>query len=72
VDGYWLKTSPLSLGIFTPRGTSGRMGGFLAKFGQGIHNIQLHMGQDDFERTYEQFKTNGWPVSRPTYYGKLS
>jgi hypothetical protein len=72
VDGYWLKTSPLNLAIFTPRSTAGRMGNFLHKYGQGIHHIQLHMGQDEFERTYEQYKSNGWPVSRPTYFGKFS
>jgi hypothetical protein len=72
VDGYWLKTSPLNLAIFTPRGTTGRMGEFLQKYGQGIHHIQLHMGQDEFEQTYERYKNNGWPVSRPTYFGKFS
>jgi hypothetical protein len=72
VDGYWLKTRPLNLAIFTPRGATGRMGSFLHKYGQGIHHIQLHMGQDEFERIYEQFKSNGWPVSPPTYFGKLS
>jgi hypothetical protein len=72
VDGYWLKSRPLNLGIFTPRGTTGRMGQFYQKYGQGIHHIQLHMGQDEFERTYEQFKSNGWPVSKPTYFGKFS
>jgi catechol 2,3-dioxygenase-like lactoylglutathione lyase family enzyme len=72
VDGYWLKSSPLNLAIFTPRGTTGRMGEFLQKYGQGIHHIQLHMGQDEFERTYEQFKAKGWPVSKPTYFGKFS
>ncbi len=72
VDGYWLKTRPLAMAIFTPRSTSGRMGDFLQKFGQGIHHIQFHMGQDEFENTYEKYKNMGWPVSRPTYYGKLS
>ena len=72
VDGYWLKTSPLALAIFTPRGTTGRMGEFLQKYGEGIHHIQLNMGQDEFERTYFQYKSDGWPVSQPTYYGKLS
>jgi hypothetical protein len=72
VDGYWLKTSPLNLGIFTPRSTTGRMGEFLHKYGQGIHNIQFNLGQDEFENTYERFKSDGWPVSRPTYYGKFS
>jgi catechol 2,3-dioxygenase-like lactoylglutathione lyase family enzyme len=72
VDGYWLKTRPLNLAIFTPRGSAGRMGEFLQKYGEGIHHIQLHMGQDEFERTYAQFKSDGWPVSHPTYYGKFS
>jgi hypothetical protein len=72
VDGYWLKTCPLNLAIFTPRGAKGRMGEFLQKYGQGIHNIQFNMGQDEFENTYEKYKNMGWPVSRPTYYGKLS
>ncbi len=72
VDGYWLKTRPLNIAIFTPRGTTGRMGSFLQKYGQGIHHIQLHMGQDEFEQTYEQFKGNSWPISSPTYFGKFS
>ena len=72
VDGYWLKTSPLNLAIFTPRASTGRMGEFLQKYGPGIHHIQLHMGQDEFERTYSQFKRDGWPVSKPTYFGKFS
>jgi hypothetical protein len=72
VDGYWLKSSPLSLAIFTPRGVTGRMGEFLEKYGEGIHHIQLNMGQDEFERTYDQFKINQWPVSRPAYFGKFS
>jgi hypothetical protein len=72
VDGYWLKTSPLNLGIFTPRAATGRMGEFKQKHGQGIHHIQLHMGQDEFEATYERFKGLGWPVSKPSYFGKFS
>jgi hypothetical protein len=72
VDGYWLKTSPLSLAIFTPRSSDGRMGKFLQNWGEGIHHIQLHMGQDEFEQTYAQFKSDGWPVSQPTYFGKFS
>ena len=72
VDGYWLKTSPLCLAIFTPRGSTGRMGEFLQKHGEGIHHIELHMGQDEFERTYYQFKSDGWPVSKPAYIGKFS
>jgi hypothetical protein len=72
VDGYWLKTSPLNLAIFTPRSTSGRMGAFHQKYGQGIHHVQFHLGQDEFEKTYEQFKNMGWPVSRPSYFGKFS
>jgi len=72
VDGYWLKTSPLHLGIFSPRGSTGRMGEFLQKYGEGIHHIQLVMGQDEFERTYSRFKNDGWPVSKPTYFGKFS
>ena len=72
VDGYWLKSSPLALGIFTPRSKTGRMGAFLEKHGQGIHHIQLIMGQDEFEHTYYNFKGMGWPVSRPAYFGKFS
>ena len=72
VDGYWLKTNPLHLAIFTPRASTGRMGEFLQKYGEGIHHIQLNMGQDEFERTYTQFKSDGWPVSKPTYFGKFS
>jgi hypothetical protein len=72
VDGYWLKTSPLNLAIFTPRASTGRMGEFLSRHGEGIHHIQLHMGQDEFEQTYERFQAKSWPVSRPTYFGKFS
>jgi hypothetical protein len=72
VDGYWLKTRPLNLAIFTPRGSTGRMGSHLKKYGEGIHHIQLNMGQDEFERTYSQFKNDGWPVSHPSYIGKFS
>jgi hypothetical protein len=68
VDGYYLKTKPLHLGIFTPRGSTGRMGKFLAKYGEGIHHLTFHMGQDEFEQTYLKFKDEGRPVSEKVVY----
>ena len=72
VDGYYLKMQRVSLGIFTPRNTNGKMGQFLNKYGEGIHHICLYLGQDEFEQTYAKFKTQGLPVSeKAVYYGKL-
>ncbi len=73
VDGYYLKTRPLHLGIFTPRGAEGRMGKFLAKNGEGIHHLTFHMGQDEFEAAYTRFKSEGRPVSEQVIYiGRFS
>ncbi len=73
VDGYLLKTKPVNLGIFRPRQSTGRMAEFLQKNGEGIHHIDLHLGQDDFEQTYSQFKNQGLPVSdKLVYVGKFS
>jgi hypothetical protein len=73
VDGYYLKTKPVNLGIFKPRESTGRMGEFLQKNGEGIHHIDLHLGQDEFEQTYSKFKSNGQPVSEKlVYIGKFS
>lgn len=73
VDGYLLKTTPVNLGIYTPRSTSSPMGQYLNKNGEGIFNITLHMGQDEFEQTYIKFKDKGMKVSpKVVYIGKFS
>lgn len=73
IDGYYLKTKPIHLGIFRPRESMGRMGESLEKYGEGIHHIELHLGQDEFEETYSRFKRDGWPVSeKAIYIGKFS
>lgn len=73
VDGYYIKTRPLHLGVFTPRDTKGRMGQFLQKYGEGIHHIDMFLGQDEFEETYGRFKKEGRPVSeKVAYIGRFS
>ena len=72
LDGYYLKTKPVHLGIFRPRESTGRMGQSLQKQGEGIHHIELHLNQDEFENTYERFKREGRPVSEVIYIGKFS
>lgn len=72
VDGYYLKTKPVKLGVFRPRESTGRMGKFLEKYGEGIHHITLHLGQYEFEETYTRFKHDGLPVSEVVYIGKFS
>ncbi|MFC1820159.1 hypothetical protein ACFLZG_03620 [Thermodesulfobacteriota bacterium] len=73
IDGYYLKTKPVNLGIYKPRISTGRMGEYLEKYGEGIHHIELHLGQDEFEETYIRFKSDGLPVSeRVIYLGKFS
>jgi hypothetical protein len=73
IDGYYLKTKPVHLGIFKPRESKGRMGKSLKKYGEGIHHIELHLGQDEFEETYNRFKREGRPVSgKVIYIGKFS
>ena len=73
VDGYFLKTRPVCLGIFKPRDASSPMGEYLKKYGEGIHHITLHLGQDEFESTYLKFKDQGLKVSpKLVYFGKFS
>jgi hypothetical protein len=73
VDGYLLKTSPVNLGIYTPRSSSTPMGQHLAKNGEGIHHITIHMGQDEFEQSFLKFKEKGFKVSpMMAYIGKFS
>ncbi len=73
VDGYYLRTNPIHIGLFKPRTDSGRMGAALSNFGEGIHHIEIHMPQDAFEETYIRFKHRGRPVSEKlTYIGKFS
>ena len=73
VDGYYLKTHPIHLGLFRPRTSSGRMGAALAQYGEGIHHIEIHMPQEDFEDTYLRFRYEGYAVSdKITYIGKFS
>jgi len=63
VDGYYLKTHPIHLAIYKPRTSEGRMGTALAKYGEGIHHIEIHMPQKDFEETYLRFRYEGYAVS---------
>jgi hypothetical protein len=73
VDGYYLMMRLTNLGIFTPRNSTGRMGEFLKKHGEGIHHIELHMGQDEFEYTYRKLKSFGWPVSeKPIFIARFT
>ena len=73
VDGYYLKMRSLNLGLFKPRESAGRMGKFLQKYGEGIHHIALHLGQDEFEKTYRKFKNQGLRVSEKLLFiGKFS
>jgi len=73
VDGYLLKTSPVNLGLYTPRSSSTPMGQHLAKNGEGIHHITIHMGQDELEQTYLKYKEKGLKVSpKLVYTGKFS
>jgi hypothetical protein len=73
IDGYYLKTKPVHVGIFRPRESTGRMGESLQKHGEGIHHIELHLNQDEFENTYNRFKSEGRPVSEKVIYiGKFS
>jgi hypothetical protein len=73
VDGYHLKTTPVSLNIFTPRDSTGKMGKYLKKYSEGIYNIELHLGQDEFEKTYNRLKNEGFHVSdKLVYTGKFS
>ena len=73
VDGYYLKTQPLNLGLWAPREATGRMGRFLQNSGEGIHHITFQMKQDEFEQTYAKFIDEGRPVSeKVTYLGRLS
>ncbi len=73
VDGYYLKIEPIKLGIFEPRESTGSMGEFLEKYGEGIHHIELHLGQDEFTQMQGMFKAFGWPVSeKPIFIGKFS
>ena len=73
VDGYYLKTKPIKLGIFKPVEPIGRMGEFLKKYGEGIHHIELYLRQEEFLKLHAMFKSRGWPVSeKPIYIGKLS
>ncbi len=73
IDGYYLKIKPVHLGIFRPRDSKGRMFESLKKYGEGIHHIELHLGQEEFEETYQRLKHNGWPVSeKAIFIGKFS
>lgn len=73
IDGYYIKTQPLNLGIFTPRGSTGRMGQFLQKNGEGIHHLTFQLEQDEFEETYSRFKSEDRPVSEKlAYLGRFS
>ena len=73
IDGYYLKTQPMNIALWTPRGTTGKIGQFLQKSGEGIHHLTFRMDQDEFEETYTRFKNEGKPVSdKIAYLGRLS
>jgi hypothetical protein len=73
VDGYYLKTHPIHIGLFRPRTTTGRMGASLAKYGEGIHHIEIHLPQDAFEAAFLRFRYEGYAVSEKiVYFGKFS
>ena len=73
IDGYYLKTQPMNIALWTPRGTTGRIGQFLQKSGEGIHHLTFRMDQDEFEETYTRFKNEGKPISdKIAYLGRLS
>jgi hypothetical protein len=72
VDGYYMKMKLVNLGLFTPRGSEGRMGKFLATRGEGIHNVEFHCRQDEFEHLHSKFKAYDWPVSeKPIWIGRF-
>jgi len=72
-DGYYLKTKPVCLGIYRPRDKASQMGECLKKRGDGIHHICLHLGQDEFEKTYIRFREQGLRISpKLIYIGKFS
>ena len=73
VDGYYMKTQPTNVGIWTPRDSNGKMGKFLQTSGEGIHHLTMQLEQDEFESAYVRFKQMGLPVSeKVSYIGKLS
>jgi hypothetical protein len=72
ISGYYLKTDPIMLGIFSPVSSSGRMAEHLRKYGEGIHDVEFFLPQDDFSKIHRSLKENGWPVSDvPIFLGKL-
>jgi hypothetical protein len=72
VDGYLLKTTPVNLALYTPRSSSSPMGQNLRAHGEGINNITIHMGQDEFEQTHSKYKEKGLKVTPVVYIGKFS
>lgn len=73
IDGYYLHTNPVHLGIWKPRESTGRMGRFLKKHGGGIHHMTLHIGQEEFTDMHRNLKSRGYPVSdKPIFIGRLS
>ena len=60
IDGYYLKTEPIHVGLFKPRNKDGRMGAALEKYGEGIHHIELHLKHDEFEEAYVRLKKQGF------------
>ncbi|BBO82039.1 hypothetical protein DSCO28_26050 [Desulfosarcina ovata subsp. sediminis] len=72
VSGYVLKTHSINCGIYTPDDPNSKLGEHLQKNGEGIHHIELHVGQEEFIEAHEKFKSYGWPVSeKPIFIGKL-
>lgn len=59
LSGYYLKTSPIMLGIFTSLSDDGAVARQLASTGEGISHIELHVEQDKFEALYQGLKSEG-------------
>jgi hypothetical protein len=73
VDGYYIHSKPIHIGIWKPRDSTGNMGQFLKKTGGGIHHMTLHLNQEDFTHTHNNLKSRGWAVSeKPIFIGRLS
>jgi hypothetical protein len=73
VDGYYLHTNPVHIGLWKPRESNGRMAQFLKKNGEGIHHMTFHMGQEEFLIHHKRLKSRGWPVSeKPIFLGLLT
>ena len=59
LSGYYIKTSPIMLGLFAPLSGGGPIGRQLAETGEGISHIELHVEQGRFEALYKALKADG-------------